>query len=106
LEGVVEWAHHRSLVRVARADIRKELLKNHQDLAADLSSVRADQDRIGANIKLLVSLRSGKKIGNGHASLDYTYSWRSFRNTAWKTAQSSGALVYLDFDSEQDLAGI
>jgi len=106
LEGVVEWFHHRHLVDQARVDMREELLGNRQSLAQNLSFVRSNEMTIGSDIKLMLSLRSGKKIGNGHASLEYTMKWSSFSNAAWKTAQSSGALIYLDFESERNLAGV
>ena len=65
LEGVVEWFHHRHLVDQARVDMREELLGNRQSLAQNLSFVRSNEMTIGSDIKLMLSLRSGKKIGNG-----------------------------------------
>jgi hypothetical protein len=104
LEGVVEWGHHRSLVREARKDIREEFEINHQLVSKNLASVHADEQRIAADIKTLVSLRAGKKIQ--HGELAYTVTWSSFGDSAWKTAQTSGALGYIDFKSAQELSDV
>jgi len=104
LEGLVEWGHHRHLVHEAHDSIREEFKTNHDHVAYNLSSIREDEERIRAAIKLLVSLRSGKKIENG--SLQYTVSWSSFTDSAWRTAQSSGALGLIDFKSARDLSDV
>ena len=104
LEGAVEWGHHRSLVREARKDVREEFEINHGLVSKNLSSVHADELRIAADIKTLVSLRAGKKVE--HGELMYTVSWSSFGDSAWKTAQTSGALGYIDFKSAQELSDV
>lgn len=104
LEGLVEWSHHRHLVHEAHNSIREELKTNPTLVASNLSSIREDEERIGGDIKLLVSLRSGKKIE--HGSLQYTVSWSSFSDSAWRTAQSSGALGLIDFKTARDLSGV
>ncbi len=104
LEGLVEQAHHRTLVKEARQDLREELQSNHGKLPQNLVAVRADEDRIAQDIKTLVSIRSREKKNN--TSLDYHFEWKSFADSAWKTAGSSGALIYLDFESERDLADV
>ena len=99
LEGTVEWLHHRHLVHIARASIRHEMEENRKILASDLTSVQEDQTRIGNDIRLLVGLRSGAKFE--HASLQYRIDWSSLSDAAWHTAQSSGALNYMDYKSAQ-----
>ena len=99
LEGTVEWLHHRHLVDVARASIRHEMEENRKVLAADLTSIQQDQVRIGDDIKLLAALRGGTKLE--HARLQYVIDWSSLSDAAWRTAQSSGALNYMDYESAQ-----
>jgi hypothetical protein len=104
LEGSVEWLHHRHLVDQARTDMHEEMKTNRGRLGANLSTVRADEERIAGDIKTLLEIRSGKKIT--HGSLDYTFAWSAFGDSAWKTAQSSSALVYMDFESQRTLAEV
>ena len=104
LEGLVEQAHHHSLVKEAREDLRSEMKSNHERLAVDLTAVRADEQRLIGDVKTLLALRSGGAIKG--RPVDYSSSWKSFGNSAWKTAGSSGALIYLDFETERDLEDV
>ena len=104
LEGLVEWNHHRNLVKEARADLREELAKNHSNALADLQELKADEERISSDIKALLSIRAGGKENS--LSLDYTLHWKELANSAWKTAGSSGALSYMDFESERSLGSV
>lgn len=104
LEGAVEWWHHRNVVHEAEAHIREEFESNQRLVPVNVSSVRADEKRIAADIKQLLSLREGQKIQ--HGNLEYTVSWSSFSESAWKAAQSSGALVYINLRTAQDLEGV
>jgi len=105
LEGLVEMVHHHNLVNEARADLRSELTANHSRVAGNLAEVRADENRIGANIKILRAIQAGSKL-IGNNELTYDFRWNSFGNSAWKTAATSGALVYLDFENERHLADV
>jgi hypothetical protein len=104
LEATVEWLHHRHLVHIARASIRHEMEENRKLLASDLSSVQQDQTRIGNDIKLLVALRSGTKFE--HAALEYRIDWSALSDAAWHTAQSTGALNFMDYKSAQALSDV
>jgi hypothetical protein len=104
LEATAEWLHHRHLVHIARASIRHEMEENRKILASDLSSVQQDQARIGNDIKLLVALRSGTKFE--HASLEYHIDWSSLSDAAWHTAQSTGALNFMDYESARALSDV
>lgn len=104
LEAIVEYFHHQHLVQEARADIREEMKANEDRLTSNLAAVKEDEDRVQNDIKLLLLLRTGKKVGPG--SLDYTFHWSSFGDSAWKTAQTSNAVSYMDFKRAQDLADV
>ncbi len=99
LEAAVERLHHRHLVHVARESIRHEMEENRKLLASDLTSIQQDQTRIENDIKLLATLRSGSKLE--HASLQYYIDWSSLSDAAWHTAQSTGALNFMDYHSAQ-----
>jgi hypothetical protein len=104
LEATVEWFHHRHLVHVARLSIRREMQENRQLLAADLTSIQQDQTRIENDIKQLVALRGGAKLE--HAALEYHLGWSGFSDSAWRTAQSTGALNFMDYQSAQALTSV
>jgi hypothetical protein len=69
LESMVEWMHHRHLVHQARATIYKEMTDNRKLLADDLNSIKEDEARIEADIKVLTGLRAGVKFQPRTASL-------------------------------------
>jgi hypothetical protein len=104
LEDTVEWFHHRHLVHVARVSIRREIEDNRKQAAADLSSVQQDEIRIGNDIQHLVALRAGTKLE--HSSLQYYIDWSGLSDSAWSTAQSTGAVNFMDYDTAQSLTGV
>jgi len=104
LEDMVDWLHHRHLVDVARVSIRREMQENRKLLAADLSATKQDQTRIEDDIRQLVTLRGGTKLE--HASLQYHLDWAGLSDSAWRTAQSTGALNFMDYRSAEALTGV
>jgi len=104
LEAAVEALHHRHLVKEARASIRREIEENRKLAAADLISVQQDQERIEKDIQALIALRGGAKLE--HGGLHYTIDWEGFSDSAWRTAQSTGAINYMDYESTQALTGL
>jgi hypothetical protein len=104
LESVVEWIHHRHLVHQARATIYKEMADNRKLLANDLTSIKEDEARIEADIKVLTGLRAGAKFE--HTSLQYHVDWSSFADSAWRTAEATGALNYMEYETAQTLSDI
>ncbi len=97
-------SHHRNLVKEARADLRAEMTSNHALVASNLAEIRADREVLKGDIRTLVSIRSGKK--EKKESVSYRLKWSPFGNSAWKTTENSGALIYMDFESERDLADV
>jgi hypothetical protein len=104
LEGMVEWIHHLHLVHQARVTIHKEMTENRKLLADDLTNIKDDEARIEADIKVLTGLRSGAKFE--HSSLQYHVDWSSFADSAWRTAEATGALNYMDYEAAQSLSEI
>jgi len=104
LEALVERLHHRDLVHIARVSIRHEMEENRKILASDLTSVREDQTRIEYDIKQLATLRSGAKLE--HLTLAYHIDWSSLSDAAWHTAQSTGALNYMDYQDAQSWSDV
>jgi hypothetical protein len=104
LEATAEWIHHRHLVREARASIRREIEENRKLAAEDLINVQQDQARIEKDIQQLVALRDGAKLDR--ATLQYHLDWAGLADSAWNTAQSTGAINYMDYQSAQALTSV
>jgi hypothetical protein len=104
LEGAVEWSHHRHLVHEALEKTYFEIRNNRKLLAADLTEIREDLIRTQTDLKILVGLRSAQKLEP--ASLEYHIDWSSFADSAWRTAEATGAVNYMDYQTAQDLADV
>jgi len=104
LESLLEWSHHRHLVHEARATIRREMTANRKLAAQDLTSLQEDEARIRNDIQQFVALRAGSKIER--SALQYFFDWASFTDSAWRTAQATGALNYMDYDTAQALTDV
>ncbi len=104
LEALVEWAHHRHLVQEARSTIHREMTDNRRLAAQDLTSLRDDEARIRNDIQQFVALRAGSKIER--SALQYYLDFSLFPDSAWRTAQASGALNFMDYDTTQSLTEV
>jgi hypothetical protein len=104
LEGLVEYGHHRHVVREARENIRHEIEDNHKAAQEDLLSIQQDMDRIKANIETLRRLRDHPK--DFHGSLTYTMQFNSLNSAAWTTSHDTGALTYMPYQDVQAYAGL
>jgi hypothetical protein len=104
LEATVEWLNHRHLVGEARISIRREIEENRKLAAADLTSVQQDQARIEKDIQQLTALRAGAKLE--HLALEYHLDWAGLSDSAWHTAQSTGAINYMDYLSAEALTSV
>lgn len=104
LEGAVGWMHRRHLVHEARASIGREMTENKRLLAIDLARIQQNETRILADIRTLLALRSDAKPE--HPSLQYHGDFSSFSDSAWRAAETTGALTYMDYQTAQALADI
>lgn len=104
LEGAVGWMHRRHLVHEARASIGREMTENKRLLSSDLAGIQQNETRILADIRTLLALRSDAKPE--HPSLQYHGDFSSFSDSAWRAAETTGALTYMDYQTAQALADI
>ena len=99
LEGLVEYAHHRHLVREARENIRREVELNHEAAQEDLKIVQQNFDQQKANIDAIHRLMAGGK--QLHVSVRNDFDFNSLNESAWHTARETGALGYMPYDEVQ-----
>ncbi len=105
LESLVEWQHHRALVKEARENIRREIDENRAQLKQNNADVQANMTRMTRNLQLLATLRTTGHIPEG-SDLQYRLAWSAFSDTAWTTARDTGALGFMKYSEVQCYAGI
>ncbi len=104
LEGLVEWAHHRSLVHEARANIRQEIEDNQK--AANKNLASTDKNLQITRSDLATERRLQDQPKGFHGSLNFTFSWDSPSDSAWLTARDTGALGYMPYAEVQRYADL
>lgn len=103
LEGVVQWVHHKSLVREARQNIGIEIRSNRNIVRRDLAFVAASLKGVESNIAILSRLRQGQDF---HGTLANRMDFAGLDVAAWRTARDTGALGYMPYDEVQNYSGL
>ena len=104
LEGLVEFAHHRHIVREAHENIRHEIELNHKLAQEDLQFLQQGADRTKANIAAIRNLSADPKHFQG--ALHFGMSWSSFNDSAWRSSRDMGALTYMPYQAVQGYADL
>lgn len=104
LEGLMEWNHHRMLVREAKESIGRELADNRKDLDAVLANAGArKQSRANALQLADEILRTGKttlhEVTLGVEKADLS-------SASWQTAERTGALAHMEYADVQHYSAI
>ena len=94
LEGLVEYVHHRHIVREARENIRRELRDNQEAARFDIAQIAPNTKRVQANIAALHIVET-----NPHAQppMSYEVNFSPLHDAAWKSARDTGALGYMPY---------
>ena len=95
LEGLVNWRHHRTLVREARANILNEVRENQRDLTKE----RDDLKKVELDGQTLITLVHQLETSRNTAmrQVQYTFSLAELHSTSWNTASSTGALSFMPY---------
>jgi hypothetical protein len=97
MEGIVEWAHHRALVREARENIATEIRKNKDTVDTDIAEIRKREEELNHVIETMRLLE--KDPGSfKHGFLGFHVVNHDLYSTAWQTATVSGAVTYMKYD--------
>jgi hypothetical protein len=105
LEGVVEWQHHRHLVREAEASLHSEIQNNAKGLPAAIDDLRKQQADLKQDVTVLKYVIVNKKLPK-HSSMTVTFHIKTFEAVSWKTAQTTGAFSYMPYDRAQEFSDI
>jgi hypothetical protein len=103
LEGLVEWHHHRSLAEQSRNNLKAEIRKNCDVLLKGLASAPDAEHRLTTTVDEIEAMRKTHAAISG---FDWSFGIFVLYNTAWRTAESTGALSYLDFSEVQGLTRV
>jgi hypothetical protein len=114
-EGVLEWAHHRELVREARQNLQNEILNNQKDIQIVLKSLESVKPRLVHAIDVVSDLSSPEKLkaagsifdqSGGPNTLLYGYTTASLNTASRATAEASGAFGFMDYGEIRKYAEI
>ncbi len=104
LESLVEWGHHRALVREARENIRREIEHNRETATEDSENLKKDVALFQANLSAERTLRDNRKARG--LTISSSFSWNSTNDSAWRTARDTGALAYMPYGEVQRYADV
>lgn len=96
LEGLLEWRHHRSLVREARENLTLEISHNKKIVEKDLESIRKSEKQLEQIITAMQKLKKDRNLEV--TTLTYGLSFESPHSTSWNTANRSGAVSFMSYD--------
>lgn len=101
LEGVVEWRHHRTLVREARENIRREIASNRDSLR-DVLAAREELEK--GTAEMLAFLKD--QPGTHPKPTRFNFKVVAMSRASWDSAQATGALAFMAFEEVEHYAGI
>jgi len=114
LEGLVEWRHHRALVREARANIADEIRDNRKDLRVvsgkmdgmlkKLADAADTVDRLSTHWDEATA--AALFAAPGPKYVMYNYDLATLNTASETTAQTTGALSYMDYAEAKRYAHI
>jgi hypothetical protein len=105
LEGCVEWQHHRHLVHEAEASLHAEIEGNANGLQGVLNDVHKQQADLKHDVDVLDDMIKNPK-SHIHKNMSISFRYVKFDDVSWKTAQSTGALSYMSYDTAQKYSSI
>lgn len=107
IETFVEWRHHVHLAEEARASLHSEIQQNLADLKSAEAGLRTWRLEIADDLKAVEKIcdnpndKAARKV-----NLRLAARGTSLNNTAWKTAESTGALAFMPYDEARRYAEI
>ena len=107
IESFVEWRHHLHVAEEARASLRKEIEQNLQDFKKMQPGLKAWEEQTDADLAAMQDIHDHPNDPKAqHASITLTFSIIGMPDTAWKTAQATGALAYMPYEEAERYSSI
>ena len=102
IEGCVELHREHKLVREARETMREEIQHNSDKMKEAVVTLDKQTDTMKRNIAVLTRIQEDPKDKAAQdAQIDADFSMIGLRETAWKTAQTTGALSFMPYEEAQ-----
>jgi hypothetical protein len=107
IESFVEWRHHLHLAEEARVALKAEIESNLKDLKGAQPGLKVWREQIDADLAAMQRIQEHPDDPKAqHASLTVNSSGITLDDTAWRTAQSTGALAYMPYEEAKRYATI
>jgi hypothetical protein len=107
IEGCVELHREHKLVQEARVTLREEIEGNSKVMAEAVELIKKQKATMQKNVDALTKImESPKDKSLQDPNIDASCSNKSLKDTAWKTAQTTGALSYMPYTEAQKYAEI
>ena len=102
IEGCVELHREHKLVNEARATMREEIQHNSNEVKEAEGKLDQQAEALKKNMATLTRiLENPKDKAAQNASINADFSITGLRDTAWKTAQTTGALSFMPYAEAQ-----
>ncbi|HEY6413929.1 MAG TPA: hypothetical protein VIX42_09585 [Edaphobacter sp.] len=107
IEGCVELRREHKLVREARETMHEEIEYNSESMDRTVKTLQQEGVIISKNIETLTRIEENPKDKEAQSkSIDANFSTVGLRDTAWKTAQTTGALAFMPYAEAQRYADV
>jgi len=104
LEGWVEYRHHQHLAREAEDSLRAEIANNAHEVVRQRQMIKDGQKKLEADLKVLAEFRAHPHAKMGH--IDLSIGLGDFDDMAWKNAQNTGALTFMQYKDAQNFSDV
>jgi hypothetical protein len=102
IESCMEWRHHVHLAEDARTSLHQEIVRNLADMKEAQSGQMKWRQEVEDDLRALSRIQDHPNDpGAQHAKLAFNFHSIDLRDTAWRTAQTTGALAYMPYEEAQ-----
>jgi methyl-accepting chemotaxis protein len=107
IESCVEWRHHVHLAEEARVELRAEIVNNLKQLKEHEPEVKKFRQRNESDLVILRLIQQHQKVPKEQLNqFGVSTGSVSLSDTAWKTAQTTGALAFMPYAEAEEYASI
>jgi hypothetical protein len=107
IESFVEWRHHLHLAEEARAELRLEIAHNLEDYKQMLPGLKVYRQKIDVDLDILRLIQEHRTVSKEQLDkFGVSTGSAELNDTAWKTAQTTGALAYMPYEEAEAYSSI
>jgi hypothetical protein len=107
IEGCVERHREHRLVNEARETMHEEIEHNSKTMDEEVGTLDKQKAALEKNLDTLTRiLENPKDRAAQDTPINASYNMTSLRDTAWKTAQTTGALAFMPYQEAQRYADV